>query len=187
MSSAASSMVIRAPLRKPSFRSAWCFSLGASPFFGRRIIPMSSLGSSGSRSSFLQPSYFQATTTFFSLVGMSAIYVANAQLPLVTIEQYPSPLRAVSLSCALLAGQLGFLTAPFVSEQLCAALELVKNLTLLLRIFFFFFLRPGNDAGTGDGAYGPMFVASITSLTVGWLLVALPETKFENIAALKDK
>ncbi|XP_077486695.1 solute carrier family 22 member 13-like [Amblyomma americanum] len=93
--------------------------------------------------------------TVLSLVGLSSITVASAQLPLLTLEQYPTPLRAPSISCGLLAGQLGALAAPFVRKQ----------------------------AMLTGGEYGPLFVLGVTSLTCGWLLLALPETKFEGLAA----
>lgn len=55
--------------------------------------------------------------TVLALVCMGAINVAAAQLPLLTLEQYPSALRAASYCSAMFAGQLGALAAPFVRRQ----------------------------------------------------------------------
>ncbi|KAL1430342.1 hypothetical protein MTO96_015051 [Rhipicephalus appendiculatus] len=101
--------------------------------------------------------HFEDLMTVLALVCLSGINVASAQLPLLTVEQYPSALRAPSFCSAMLAGQLGALVAPFVRKQ-----------ALLI------------------GPYWPLFIIGLTSLTCGVLLMALPETKFEGMMAAKE-
>ncbi|KAH6927642.1 hypothetical protein HPB50_006347 [Hyalomma asiaticum] len=95
--------------------------------------------------------------TCIALVCLSGINVASCQLPLLTVELYPSALRVPTFCSAMLAGQLGALVAPFVRKQ-------------ALRV----------------GPYWPLFIIGLTSLTCGVLLMALPETKFEGMMAAKE-
>ncbi|KAH7937654.1 hypothetical protein HPB49_014153 [Dermacentor silvarum] len=88
---------------------------------------------------------FDDLMTVLALVCMSAINVAAAQLPLLTLEQYPSALRAPSYCSAMLAGQLGALAAPFVRRQNAEATEVQKCRTEQKRLQYV--EKPGFNTG----------------------------------------